>query len=52
MNYYVRPSSDVFVKYLFGREQNKDLLIDFIRRAKIPLDSYVVSELKSFGGYQ
>lgn len=30
MNSYIRPTSDIFIKYLFGTEQNKDLLLSFI----------------------
>lgn len=30
MSSYIKPSSDIFIKYLFGTEQNKDLLIQFI----------------------
>jgi predicted transposase/invertase (TIGR01784 family) len=30
MNNYVKPSSDIFIKYLLGSERNKDLLLSFI----------------------
>jgi predicted transposase/invertase (TIGR01784 family) len=30
MDNYVKPSSDIFIKYLLGSEKNKDLLISFI----------------------
>ena len=30
MSYYVKPSSDIFIKYLFGTEENKPILLAFI----------------------
>jgi predicted transposase/invertase (TIGR01784 family) len=27
---YVKPTSDIFIKYLFGREEDKSLLLNFI----------------------
>lgn len=30
MNYYIKPTSDIFMKYLFGSEENSDLLLSFI----------------------
>ena len=30
MNYYIKPSTDIFIKYLLGSRNNKDLLLSFI----------------------
>lgn len=30
MSFYIKPVSDIFIKYLFGIEENKDLLLSFI----------------------
>ena len=30
MKTIIKPTSDIFIKYLFGSEENKDLLLDFI----------------------
>lgn len=30
MNFYIKPTSDMFIKYLFGSEEHKELLISFI----------------------
>ncbi len=30
MSDYIKPTSDIFVKYLFGCEENKDLVVSFI----------------------
>lgn len=30
MNYYIKPTADIFIKYLFGSKENKDLLLSFI----------------------
>ena len=30
MSIYIKPTSDIFVKYLFGTEESKDQLIAFI----------------------
>jgi predicted transposase/invertase (TIGR01784 family) len=27
---YVKPTSDIFIKYLFGREEDKSLLLNFV----------------------
>lgn len=27
---YIKPTSDIFIKYLFGKEENKELLLKFI----------------------
>uniref|UniRef100_A0A5S5MBR2 Rpn family recombination-promoting nuclease/putative transposase n=1 Tax=Desulfobotulus mexicanus TaxID=2586642 RepID=A0A5S5MBR2_9BACT len=29
-DFYVKPTSDIFIKYLFGKEEHKPILIDFI----------------------
>ena len=30
MNYYIKPTTDIFIKYLLGSRKNKDLLLSFI----------------------
>jgi len=30
MNYYIKPTADIFIKYLLGSQKNKDLLLSFI----------------------
>jgi len=38
MSYYVKPSSDIFIKYLFGTEENKPILLAFINAVLIKTD--------------
>ena len=30
MKHYIKPTSDLFIRYLLGSEKNKDILLDFI----------------------
>lgn len=49
MGQYVKPSSDIFIKYLFGSEENKDLLLSFINAVltEIGIDKIVNVEIKN-----
>ncbi len=48
MNSDIKATSDIFIKYLFGSEHNKDLLIDFINAnlLEIGFDEVVEVEIK------
>jgi predicted transposase/invertase (TIGR01784 family) len=35
---YIKPFSDIFIKYLFGKEENKKILIDFINDVLVDED--------------
>jgi hypothetical protein len=49
MGYYVKPTSDIFIKYLLGSEENKDLLLSFINAnlSEIGFDKIVKVVIKN-----
>ena len=49
MSYYIKPTSDIFIKYLFGKEENKPILLEFVNRvlAKSDFDTIVSVEIKN-----
>jgi len=49
MSYFVKPSSDIFVKFLFGSEENSDILLEFINAVltNIGFDKITSVEIKN-----
>ena len=43
---YINPLSDIFMLYLLGKEENADLLLDFINSVLLDADFDVVKEAK------
>ncbi|MBN2443826.1 MAG: PD-(D/E)XK nuclease family transposase [Spirochaetales bacterium] len=46
MSYYLNPVRDIFIKYLFGREENSDLLLSFINAVLEDTDFPLIKEVK------
>ncbi|MBN2440326.1 MAG: PD-(D/E)XK nuclease family transposase [Spirochaetales bacterium] len=46
MSYYLNPVRDIFIKYLFGREENSDLLISFINAVLEDTDFPLIKDVK------
>jgi len=47
MSYYVKPTSDIYIKYLLGREENKSILLAFLNAVlqKSDFDTIVSVEI-------
>jgi hypothetical protein len=44
---YVKPTSDIFIKYLFGKVEHKSLLIDFLNSVQEKMNfSLIKSDIK------
>jgi predicted transposase/invertase (TIGR01784 family) len=43
---YVKPTSDIFIKYLFGKEEHKPLLLDFINAVQKSCDFPLIMDLE------
>ncbi len=43
---YVKPTSDIFIKYLFGKEEHKPLLLDFINAVQKSRDFPLIKDLE------
>lgn len=46
MSYYIKPTSDMFIKYLFGSEEHKELLLSFINAVLEDSDFNRIVEIK------
>jgi len=43
---YVKPTSDIFIKYLFGKEEHKSLLLDFINSVQINKNFSLIKDVE------
>lgn len=43
---YVKPTSDIFIKYLFGREEDKSLLLDFVNSVQENMNFPLIKDIE------
>ncbi|MFN2266790.1 MAG: Rpn family recombination-promoting nuclease/putative transposase [Desulfonatronovibrio sp.] len=43
---YVKPTSDIFIKYLFGKEEHKSILLDFINSVQTNMEFPLIKDVE------